>query len=548
MAKSRSEIFRLSDEYSDKLLHDDYIGATWSNINTYDSMWNDYSYVDTDPFVKTAKKYYKAISEAEPIDRYDEIAKKVILSGIEDYLSDIGDPWHYINWGSVFSDPDSIYSVFKQMPKETKGDILNIVKRLEKIPSAITEWVSAMHDVEELGYVNSKWRVGFVIDVISNIVSKELFLNIATEIDPNNKRLAKAAKDAHTSYIMLLWWMRAYSDRAPEAYHVGEERYVRLVKDQTGLSINPREVYEWGLQELDRINAEMWKVGKQINPKAKKLTDFADTLNNDPRYKIKGREEFKEFLESIIDTAIKGLHGSVFDINKASRNCIVELDDITIDESPYYLAPSDDLEKPGRTLYPTLGKNEFSTWENYSTWFHESIPGHHMQFVVASLNKDTLTKYQRTDAWNSGYGEGWALYSEKLMDELGYFEDPGYKMGYLLCQAMRAARLVVDIGLHLQYNSPEGRPWTRNQAIKLMKERALLNHDYAVSEINRYISWAGQAITYKLGERVWLEARENAKARLGDKFNLKKFHMYALKLGPMNLNLLEEELAKWNGK
>jgi uncharacterized protein (DUF885 family) len=171
-----------------------------------------------------------------------------------------------------------------------------------------------------------------------------------------------------------------------------------------------------------------------------------------------------------------------------------------------------------------------------------------MQIGYSKLNKDTLTRYQREVAWTSGYGEGWALYSERLIDELGYFEDPGYKMGYLMCQAMRAARLVVDIGLHLKYKDSNGNQWNHISASMFLQEYALLKSDYAKSEVRRYISWSGQAITYKLGERVWLEARENAKLRLGDKFDLKKFHMYALKLGPMGLDMLKEELEKWDGK
>lgn len=230
------------------------------------------------------------------------------------------------------------------------------------------------------------------------------------------------------------------------------------------------------------------------------------------------------------------------------KQCEVELDDETIDESPYYKSPSDDMTRPGKTVYPTLGRDNFTTWENYSTWFHESIPGHHMQIATSILNKDTLSRYQREEAWNSGYGEGWALYSERLMDELGYFEDPGYKMGYLMCQAMRAARLIVDIGLHLEYTLGDGSIWNAEYAVEFLETNALLNHDYAVSEVKRYISWAGQAITYKLGEKVWLDAREDAKKRLGDKFDLKKFHNYALKLGPMGLDLLKEELGKWNGR
>lgn len=549
MAKHRSEIFRLSDEYSHKLAEDDYISATWNHIHDNDHRWNDYSFHEVDPFFKNAKSYRKKIAAQCPIDYYDEVAQKVILSGIDDYIETANDNWQYTNWGSVFSEPEGIYNVFEHMPKETVNDISNIIKRMSKIPIALNEWADALIKTKEKGLVNAKLRVQYVIDILKNIGEKKLFLKFAMDIDPNNKKLIYAAHKADTAYIMMAGFLIDYKDKASDEYWVGEDRYIQLVKSQTGLTINPREVYEWGLHEVARINEEMWKVAAVIKPNAISLTDLADALNKDPKYQIEGKENFKKFLESITNMAIKNLHNKVFDIPKAARDCKVELDEVTIDESPYYLGPSDDLIRPAKTSYPTLGRNVFSTWENYSTWLHESVPGHHMQIITSYLNKDTLTAFQRNDAWNSGYGEGWALYSEKLMDELGYFEDPGYKMGYLLCQAMRAARLVVDIGLHLQYNSlvTDGK-WTPEEAVQYMTDYALLNHSYAVSEVKRYISWAGQAITYKLGERVWLQAREDAKKRLGSKFNLKKFHMYALKLGPMGLDMLDSELAKWNGQ
>jgi uncharacterized protein (DUF885 family) len=548
VAKYRSEIFKLSEEYFQKSLEHDVIASTYAKNHSQDDGWNDYSYHPVDSFSRTAKSYLKKIKNIEPIDYYDELAQEAIILGIEEYLEDSQDPWLYTFWGSVFSEPENIYSVFEVMPKESRKDILNIINRLEAIPTALNQWVSSLKDVAELGHVNAKIRVGYTADVVENIANGK-FVKFAEQIDENDKRLIKAAKEAEISFEQLAAWLRGtYMNIASDNFGVGEKRYINLVKSQSGKTINPREVYESGLKELDEINAQMWEIGKKINPKAKTLKDFANTLNNDPAYIIEGADNFKKFLEELIKMAILEMNGTYFVIPPALKKCLVEMDEDTIDESPYYQGPSDDMTRPGKTSYPTLGRTKFTTWENYSTWFHESIPGHHMQIGTSTLNKDTLSVYQREEGWNSGYGEGWALYSERLMDELGYFSDPGYKMGYLLCQAMRAARLVVDIGLHLQYKDPDGKIWTPEAAVKLMEERAMLDHRYAVSEVKRYISWAGQAITYKLGERVWLKAREDAKLRLGDKFDLKKFHMYALKLGPMGLDRLEEELSKWNGK
>lgn len=542
-------IFKLSEEYYNKNLEHDAIASTYANIPDQNADWNDYSFHEKDPFIRVAKSYKKKIEAEEPKDYYDELAKKIILRDIDMYLDDAEDLWGYIYFGSVFSEAQSIFEVFEVMPTETRKDILNITKRLEKIPVALNQWASSLRVMQDKGYSNAKLRIGFVIKVLESIADNSL-VKYASNIDKENKRLMKAAKEAEIAFEQLASWLELkYIPKADDNWRVGKQRYIKLVNEQTGLSIDPKSVYDDGLRELSLINQQMWEVGKQIDPAVTKLSDFAEILNNDPEYTIEGVENFKMFLEGVTSEAIKEMSGKYFTIPAAIKKCEVVMDEDTIDESPYYKGPSDDLTRPGKTYYPIIGRTKFTTWENYSTWFHESVPGHHMQIATATLNKDTLSIYQREYGWNSGYGEGWALYSERLMDELGYFEKPGYKMGYLMCQAMRAARMVVDVGLHLGYKYPDSdQIWTPELAVEFMKDRALLSHTYANNEIARYISWAGQAITYKLGEKVWLDAREDAKNRLGDKFDLKKFHMYALKLGPMGLDMLKTELDKWNGK
>jgi uncharacterized protein (DUF885 family) len=194
-----------------------------------------------------------------------------------------------------------------------------------------------------------------------------------------------------------------------------------------------------------------------------------------------------------------------------------------------------------------MGKEKFSFWHIASTWYHEAIPGHHLQVATSMVETDRLNRYQRNDAWTSGHGEGWALYAERLMDELGAFSDPGYEMGYLSAQALRAARVVVDIGMHLSLPGPDGKSWNAESAFELLRDRALLDEVSARSEVDRYLGLPGQAISYKVGERVWMRAREDAKKRLGAKFSLKEFHRFALALGPMGLDPFENELRKWNG-
>jgi uncharacterized protein (DUF885 family) len=192
-------------------------------------------------------------------------------------------------------------------------------------------------------------------------------------------------------------------------------------------------------------------------------------------------------------------------------------------------------------------------------WFHEAVPGHHLQVATVTLLSDRLSRFHRLAGWTSGYGEGWALYAERLMDELGGYSDPGDELGHLSAQALRAARIVVDLGLHMGLSAPDdlgelgdlgdcsGLTWTAEMAVALLEEWALEPHDFAVSEVDRYLSMPAQATSYKVGERVWLEVREAARQRFGEQFDLKKFHAHSLALGPMGLDPLRAEMASWDG-
>ncbi|MDQ1465867.1 MAG: hypothetical protein QOH10_282, partial [Actinomycetota bacterium] len=216
-----------------------------------------------------------------------------------------------------------------------------------------------------------------------------------------------------------------------------------------------------------------------------------------------------------------------------------------------YTGPSEDFSRPGRTWYPTQGKTTFPLWREVSTCYHEGVPGHHLQVAQVKYLSEELSRFQRAFGFISGHGEGWALYAERLMGELGYLDDPAYELGMLGAQAMRAVRVIVDIGMHLELPIPEseryhpGEIWTGALALPFVIERSCEPEYFMRSEVDRYLGWPGQAISYKVGERVWLEARADAQRRHGSDFDLKRFHSYALDLGGMGLGALRDELARF---
>jgi uncharacterized protein (DUF885 family) len=214
----------------------------------------------------------------------------------------------------------------------------------------------------------------------------------------------------------------------------------------------------------------------------------------------------------------------------------------------FYTGPSEDFTRPGRTWFPTGTRTTFPKWTDVTTVYHEGVPGHHLQ--VGATKCLDLSRYQRMLGFVSGHGEGWALYAERLMAELGFLDVPDYYMGMLSMQALRAVRVIVDIGMHLELLIPNGETfhpgetWNHDLAVDFTIERTGIDRELIASEILRYLGWPAQAISYKVGERRWLAAREDAKRRQGAAFDLKRFHTDALSLGPMGLAQLETELAR----
>jgi uncharacterized protein (DUF885 family) len=215
----------------------------------------------------------------------------------------------------------------------------------------------------------------------------------------------------------------------------------------------------------------------------------------------------------------------------------------------YYTGPSEDFSRPGRMWWSVPGDKEvFSTWREVTTIYHEGAPGHHLQIATATYVADQLNAFQRQFAWVSGHGEGWALYAERLMHELGYLNDDGDLLGMLDGSLFRAARVIVDIGMHLELPIPAGsgfhpgERWTPELGLEFMLTRTISDPVHVRDEIDRYLGWPGQAPAYKLGERLWLAAREEARRRAGDDFDLMAFHTSALRMGSMGLDTLREQL------
>jgi uncharacterized protein (DUF885 family) len=358
---------------------------------------------------------------------------------------------------------------------------------------------------------------------------------------PLRAELAAAAARADQGYAEMARYLREdYAPRAAEADAVGADRYAVAARLSLGADIDLKEAYEWGWAELRRIEAEMATEADAISPGASVAE--ATAILNETAY-VTGEDAYLDWLRDRHERAIEQLDGVHFDIPAPLRTIEVVLARGSTSGAAYYTSPSEDLTRPGRTWWPLGGRDPegpFEIWSELSTVFHEGVPGHHLQVGAAKMAGDKLSRFAKSN-FVSGHGEGWALYAERLADELGWFTEPGTRLGMLGGSALRAARVVIDIGVHLDLPLPDGSRWTFEKACDVLSTMGHGQPHEIHAEVVRYFGWPGQAISYKLGERGWLAARAEAMRR--PDFDLKRWHTAALSLGPIGLAGLAEALA-----
>jgi uncharacterized protein (DUF885 family) len=564
-ASSISPVFNFANELVERLAESDPLFATEAGIPGYDHLLPDFS------TEKSRRDLHQTVSDLQTLETLedrgdvDRIAREVIRERLSVQLALLEADEERRTFSVLNSPVSAIRQVFELMPITSAHDATIVVTRLNNVRVSLESWRGALAITaaeHELPAERHVLGVAKQADTCAAGAFSEFADRVAAaaSVDVDTSGLRAAAKEAEAAYADLAAWLR--SDIAPKATAkeaCGEERYLRWSAYWSGATLDLRETYEWGYQDLRRINTRMWEIANELLPGATSLVAVAELLDNDPARAINGTDALLTMLKDFTARTADELNGVHFDIDDRIRFCDARLAPEGAAAAPYYINPSEDLSRPGTTWFPTLGKTTFSWWRNASTWYHESIPGHHLQIATALLASDRQSRYHRLVGGTAGYIEGWALYAERLMDELGYFSDLGDELGYLANQALRAARIVVDIGLHLELDTPNdvgvlgdlgdcsGKSWTPEMAVAILEEWAIQEHEMSVSEIDRYLGLPAQAICYKVGERIWLESRERAKERLGDRFSLKAFHAHALVLGALALDTFGAEMDAWEG-
>jgi len=431
-----------------------------------------------------------------------------------------------------------------------------IAARLHALPAAMDGYVESLRAAAARGHLPALRQVAEGVrqaDELADPASSFFTTFVAGAPEATNDALrhdlAQEARGAAAAYGRLAAVLREIAPHAPEHDAVGRERYALLSRAFLGASVDLDETYAWGLDELERVTAEQAALARVVAGGDADVATAVAVLDGDPARQLHGTTELQEWMQRTSDAAVAALDGVHFDIPAPLHRLECRIAP-TATGGIYYTGPSDDLSRPGRMWWSVPPDvTTFTTWRETTTVYHEGVPGHHLQVGTAVLNRADLNDWRRLMSWTSGHGEGWALYAERLMADLGFLDDPGVRLGMLDGQVMRAARVVFDLGVHLGLTAPQrwgGGTWDADSGWQLLAAHLHQAEPFVRFEWLRYLGWPGQAPSYKVGQRLWEQARDAARAAArarGEVFDLRAFHARALRLGALPLDVLTQALT-----
>ncbi|MDO5729268.1 MAG: DUF885 domain-containing protein [Actinomycetaceae bacterium] len=527
------------------------------------------------------ERVQREVDATTPVDHIDEVTTEALIQSlnIEQALLEAGEYLGELN--NIASPVQSIRDGFTMMPQETAAQWDDIVRRVEAVASAYDEYRSALIDASERGRFPTRVQVQAVIhDLGQQVSNNNPFERMIDDLEQTEHapefldRLRSATHQATGATRKFQAWLA--ETIAPQAINedaVGRERYLLHSAQFLGTRIDPDDTYAWAEEELARIHTEQQTIVNDLYGEGTSVHEALKRLNDDPTYQVHGIAALKKWMQETSDRAVEDLAGEHFTVTDDMRalECMISP---AGDGGIFYTAPSDDFSRPGRMWWAVPpGQEIFHTWQEKTTVYHEGMPGHHMQLSRAVAQKDTLNSWRRNACWFSGHGEGWALYAEDLMDHLGYLSDPAERLGMLDAQRLRAARILVDIGVHLAKerpsrtyldrigvseeaystalsNSPyadlgassakEG-IWDRNDVWAFMATNVAMLPAFLQFETTRYLGWPAQASSYKVGQREWERARDDYLAT-NSGATLRDFHDEALGHGGLPLSALRTAL------
>jgi uncharacterized protein (DUF885 family) len=434
-----------------------------------------------------------------------------------------------------------VREVFDALPRESAADWARVTEHLALVPGALRDYAATLRESAARGQVAARRQVlGAAAQCEQWIRTDDYYGRLAAS-GPADPALVYTAAQAAAATASFASFLRA--ELAPIARDqdgVGRRAYAATARAFLGEDVDLDETYAFGWDELRRITEQMRTVAAELG--ASSIADAAAALDADPAHRLTGSDQVLDWLRARVGDTVEAVDGTYFDLPSNARIPECRMSDASAGVM-YYAPPDPALTRPGRIVWTPA--ETARTWREVTTVHHEGVPGHHLQIAVA-LTEAGLHPWQRVLAHVHGYAEGWAHYSEQLCDELGLLRNPAERLGMLFGQRWRAARIVIDMGLHLDLPIPTGNGvtdatrWSPELGVTVLRAASGAGERAARFEVERYFGWPAQALAFRIGARLWRQIRADAQRRPG--FELRSFHMSALRLGPMGLGPLRRAL------
>lgn len=547
-----SEIFELADRHVELYAAHDPLGATFAGIDGYEDRFPTLSPNWHDELDRLNQQTLSGLAALPDSGNPEDRVARLVMGERLQVERDLHASGHWRrDLNNIASPLQGILEVFSLADTSTAEGRTALLERLRAFPTAVDGIRDCLAEGLRAGDTaairqvtacieQTRQRSEFLPDLVAPFTN-----------DPSlGEHLGRAAASARAAYLGFGDWLEStYAPAARLSDGVGRDRYRLAQRQFLGADPEPEDSYAWGWSEIHRIRAEMMEIGQHILPGAS-LAEVLEHVERDSDFAVHGLDAFVDWAQGHVDAMISTFGRDQFDLPPALRRCEVRAAPGGGSTAAHYTGPSEDGSRGGIYWQPNLGDGRYPLWNQVTTANHEAVPGHHLQIAQVVLGGAPVSRFQKVLGWISGHGEGWALYAERLCAELGLLERPEAVLGYLAAAQLRAVRVVIDIGIHCGLPIPDDAPlhpgaeWTFENAFEMARYLTGESEAEMTSEITRYFGWAGQAPSYKLGERQWLAARDEARGALGPAFDLKTFHTAALNLGPIGLDLLRTEVVQ----
>jgi len=461
-------------------------------------------------------------------------------------------------WEMPVSQNDGIHIDLPQLVTvlsfQSVKDYEDYISRLRQVPRAFDQTVVQMRKGMADGLMQPRLLLEKVVEQCNKIAGKSAedtpfaqpFAKFPQSIsDADQKRLRKQGlaairESVLPAYVKFSAFVRdEYAPKGrtePGVWSLpdGPERYAFRVKESTTTNLTPEEIHQIGLAQVKENEGRMLQVVNQLG--YQDLKSFSASLPSNPKVHVHSRQEILDLYQRYIDQMSAKLPTLFGRLPKAKLE-IMSIEEFHEKEaSTHYVPPAQDGSRPGHVMVNTGDFEKGTTLDFETTAYHEGIPGHHMQIAIAQ-EMPQLPPFRQNEYYTA-YTEGWALYSERLGKEVGFYQDPYSYYGHLQDDMLRAIRLVVDTGFHYKH-------WTRQQVVDFFHDHSAIDEAEVQSETDRYMAWPAQALGYKIGQLEILRLRQYAKDQLGDKFNLSNFHDEVLGAGALPMDVLSTRVHEW---